>query len=124
MIIQNNINKGNGSGDDEVIEIDLDRLNADDEADILCVLINIYSNGYSFNNIRNCFARLFDDRNKELCRFNLTESYSTEAMIMCHVEKRKNGCWGMITDGVGSVGHTAEHCVLIEKVEDKLAIPK
>eukprot|EP01084_Bolivina_argentea_P298225 513896_1 len=100
-----------GSGDDEVIEIDLDRLNADDEADILCVVINIFTSGYSFNNIRNCFARLFDDRNKELCRFNLTESYNTEAMIMCHFEKRKNGCWGMITDGVGCVGHTAERCV-------------
>ena len=91
--------------------INLDRLDDNKEADVLCVVINIYSGESSFRDVKNCFARLVDDRNKELCRFNLSSEYNTQAMIMCHVEKRKNGCWGMITDGIGCSGNMASDSV-------------
>ena len=102
---------GDGEGDDETIQINLDRMDNDNEADVCAVVVNIYSGSASFSSIRNCFARLVDDRNKELCRFNLTDEYDTQAMIMCHIEKRKNGCWAMITDGVGCSGSRASSSV-------------
>jgi len=102
---------GKGEGDDETIRINLEKLEENKEADVLCVVINIFSGQSSFKSVKNCFARLVDDRKKELCRFNLTQQYDTQAMIMCHVEKRKNGCWAMITDGVGCQGNTARDSV-------------
>eukprot|EP01083_Nonionella_stella_P000240 742_1 len=110
---------GDGAGDDEVIAINLDKLNANEAADVLCLVINIYSGESSFRNIRNCFARLVDEKNKELCRFNLTETCNTQAMIMCHVEKRSNGCWAMCPDGIGCSGTMAKH-----SVEDAIKILK
>ena len=101
---------GAGSGDDETITIDLSHWSHvnGSSTPILCVVINIYSGSSSFKSIRNCFARLLDDKNKELCRFNLTEQHDTQAMIMCHIERRVTGCWGMSADGVGCSGKRAE----------------
>ena len=99
---------GKGDGDDETITIKLNEMDDDKEADVLFVMINIYTCCVSFSNIKNCFARLIDDRGKELCKFNLTKGCNSQGMIMCHIEKRKNGCWGMTTDGVGCGGKTAD----------------
>merc|ERR1719361_1960968 len=96
--------------DQETIKINLrhwDQPNSNGTVPVLCVVINIYSGSASFKNIRNCFARLIDDNNRELCRFNLTEEQDTEAMIMCHIEKRVTGLWGMSADGVGCSGRVA-----------------
>ena len=101
---------GGGSGDDETITIHLDHWHQgiwSQKVPVLCVVINIYSGTNNFKSIRNCFARLIDDKNKELCRFNLTEQHNTQAMIMCHIEKRASGLWGMSADGVGCSGQVA-----------------
>merc|ERR1712154_100252 len=102
---------GDGDGDDEVITINLNNMDTNKDADVCCVVINIYSGSASFSQIQNCFCRLIDDKDNELCRFNLTDEYNTQAMIMCHVEKRRNGLWGLITDGQGCSGQTAKHSV-------------
>jgi len=101
---------GEGDGDDETILIDLHRLSKDVDADVLCVVINIWKGADSFKEIENCFARLLDN-DRELCRFNLSAGYESKGMIMCRLSKRSNGCWAMITDGVGCVGHKAEESV-------------
>ena len=85
------------------------------EADVLCVVINIFSDNISFKSIRNCFCRLVDDRNHELCRFNLTDDYDTEAMTMCHVEKRMTGCLAMITDIATKSVHDAMRILCRDK---------
>eukprot|EP01083_Nonionella_stella_P026701 73563_1 len=102
---------GAGEGDDEVIKINLDKLDANEEADVLCAVINVYSDGCSFRNVTNCFVRLMADTNQELCRFNLSGGYNTPAMVMCHLNKRENGCWALVTDGIGCGGNTAKKSV-------------
>ena len=98
---------GAGQGDDEKIDMDLAVLDIVDKADVLAVVINIYSGATSFAEISNCFARLVDEQDKELCRFTLSAEYDTRAMVMCHVEKKRNGCWALVTHGVGCGGKTA-----------------
>ena len=100
---------GSGSGDDETITINLNHWNNDDESNdpVLCAMINIYSGADNFKGISNCTARVLDDNDQELCRFNLTEEYDTRAVIMCHIERRESGLWSVSADGVGCSGSTA-----------------
>lgn len=98
---------GAGKGDDERIDMDLAVLDVVDKTDVLAVVINIYAGATSFADIRNCFARLVDEEDSELCRFTLSEEYDSQAMVMCHVEKKTNGCWAMVTHGEGCTGTTA-----------------
>ena len=68
---------GAGEGDDEQIVIDLAHVPA--EYDKIVIVVNIYhalKRHQHFGMIRNAFIRLVDDRTqKEICRYNLTDSY-------------------------------------------------
>jgi len=47
---------GEGSGDDERIRIDLDKVNSKTEE--IFVVVNIYSNGVTFRKVSNAYVRL------------------------------------------------------------------
>ena len=63
---------GEGDGDDEIISIDLNKLNK--KVHYIWPVINIYSSGKSFNNVKGAFCRIYDAAsNVEFCRFDLSQ---------------------------------------------------
>lgn len=68
---------GAGSGDDEQITVDLEKL--DSNVGKIVFVVNIFnanSKGQHFGMIKNAFIRLEDsDNHTELCRFDLSENY-------------------------------------------------
>ena len=102
---------GKGAGDDEVIDMWLNKMKSD-KIDILCIIININSGANSFKGVSNCFARLVDDKGKELCKFPLSgDSYNTRGVIMCTICKQNNGCWKLKSAGIGVGGTRAKQSV-------------
>ena len=76
---------GEGDGDDEVIEMDLDRI--PERVTRLAVIINIYS-AYSrrqkFSQVNNCYVHVVDSKSgKELVRYNISDDskYNDETGI-------------------------------------------
>lgn len=95
---------GAGEGDDEQIVVDLASVPA--EYDRIVIVVNIYQavkRNQHFGMIKNAFIRLVDDRNnKEICRYNLTESYpGMTAMIFGEIY-RHGGEWKFSAIGQGT----------------------
>ena len=95
---------GSGEGDDEQIIVDLARIPA--QYDRIVLVVNIYQamqRKQHFGLIENAFIRLVDGKtNKEMCKYNLTESYpGMTAMIFGEVY-RHNGEWKFSAIGQGT----------------------
>lgn len=77
---------GEGEGDDEVISVNINKLNSI-VTHLWCV-ITIYSDGYSFKDIEGCFCRLVIN-NKEFCRYELSNNKDgvSRGCIMCNLSK-------------------------------------
>ena len=95
---------GAGEGDDEQIVVDLDKIPP--QYDRIVVIVNIYhalQKNQHFGMIQNAFIRLVDARNnKEICRYNLTESYpGITAMVFGEIY-RHNGEWKFNAIGQGT----------------------
>lgn len=101
---------GAGDGDDESIAINLEGVPA--QVQHLIFTINSYS-GESFAEIDNAFARLVDadNRDEELCRYELTGTGNHTAMLMAKVSRDGNG-WAFTAlgnPGHGRVAQELEH---------------
>ena len=95
---------GDGDGDDEVINVDLSRVPAN--IDSLVFTINSFR-GQTFNEVKNCFARLVDSTSRqELCIFKLSEKGSNTGVVMCRIY-RYNGQWKISAMGLPANGQTA-----------------
>ena len=95
---------GAGDGDDEQIIVDLARIPA--QYDRIVLVVNIYQalqRKQHFGLIENAFIRLVDGKNnREICKYNLTESYpGMTAMIFGEVY-RHNGEWKFNAIGQGT----------------------
>lgn len=94
---------GHGDGDDERIHVDLSRIPSNVKA--LVFTINSFR-GQTFDQVKNCFARLFDaDTNQEFCNYKLAEQGNHTAKIMAKVY-RHNGTWKFAAIGAPSNGRT------------------
>lgn len=94
---------GDGDGDDEVIHVDLSRL--DPAATHLVFTVNSFR-GQTFNEVDNAVARLVDDTNNvEIAKFTLREQGSHTGVIMAAFSKGADG-WTMSTLGVPANGRT------------------
>jgi tellurium resistance protein TerZ len=84
---------GEGEGDDEVINIDLNRVDARTRKIIIAV--NIYRANLSFSQVQNAFVRLVDkSNNSEFSRYNLSQITGTAyTMYMADIVKDDNGRW-------------------------------
>ncbi|MFG5382319.1 TerD family protein [Yoonia sp. R2-816] len=99
---------GEGDGDDEVIKIDLDRL--DSNVETLVFFVNSYR-GQTFNEVDNAFCRIMDDdTQKELCRFTLTDQGAHTGVVMA-VLSRSGGDWQLKAVGAPGVGRKADELV-------------
>jgi tellurium resistance protein TerD len=97
---------GAGEGDDEVINVALDKIPADVEK--LAFVITIHeaeTRKQNFGMVSKAFARIVNDAGgTELARFDLTEDMSTEtAMIVGEVYRHANE-WKFRAVGQGSAG--------------------
>ena len=96
--------QGHGTGDDEVIDINLAGVNPQVQKIVFVVTINeALENGLNFSMVQNAYVRVMDKSNgNELMRFNLTDYYQTvTAMVVGEVYKH-NGAWkfNAVGDGV------------------------
>jgi len=103
VVHQGDNRTGEGEGDDEVINVDLEKVPADVEKIAITVTIHeSQARGQNFGQVANAFARVVNDvSNNEVVRYDLTEDYSTEdAMIFAELY-RHNGEWKFRAVGQG-----------------------
>ncbi len=110
-----NLTGGEGEGDEEVIKIDLMRLDSEaSNVEKIAIAVTIHdaeNRGQNFGQVNNAFIRVVNDEtNQEIVRFDLTEDYSMEtAMIFGEIYKKK-GEWGFVAVGQGYSGGLATVC--------------
>eukprot|EP01080_Neovahlkampfia_damariscottae_P002155 gene2155-2020_t len=97
---------GDGSGDDETIHVNLSKLNKAYTRVIF--VVTIYSKGFSFQNVKGAYIRLIDQaKKKEMCRYKLSGSYSSNGMIMSSIFRNPNSNqWKFKAIGESAQGHT------------------
>lgn len=99
---------GDGDGDDEVIKINLEKL--DSKIETLVLFVNSYQ-GHTFDEVDNAFCRVLDDdTQKELCRFTLTDKGAHTGVVMA-ILSRSGGEWKIKAIGMPGVGRTADQLV-------------
>src|SRR5680860_640642 len=103
---------GEGDGDDEVIRVDLSRL--DPRAAHLVFTVNSFR-GQTFNEVDNAVARLVDDTNqREICSYTLREQGAHTGVVMASLSKGSDG-WSMTAHGVQATGRTVDDLVGVSK---------
>lgn len=95
---------GAGDGDDEQILVDL--ANIPQQYDKIVIVVNIFQavqRNQHFGMIQNAFCRLVDgNKNIEMCRFNLTESYSNATAMIFGEIYRHGDEWKFNAIGQGT----------------------
>ncbi|MGM9530563.1 TerD family protein [Intestinibacter sp.] len=95
---------GEGEGDDEVILVDLDRI--DPNVDKLLFVVNIYDcvrRGQDFGMIQNAYIRMTDAKNNsEIARYNLSDDYRGKTGLLVGLIYRYNGTWKFNAIGEGT----------------------
>merc|ERR1711957_878496 len=96
---------GEGKGDDEVITMDLQALAA--EVEQIVFVINIYTKGKTFSQVANPYRRLFSRSGDEMCRYQLQEAGSEEALVIARLFREPGACrWGFQAIGQPCKGRT------------------
>lgn len=97
---------GAGDGDDEVIDVEFDKLPA--ECNEVIVGINIFNAGTNnFGMVRNAFARIYDaaDSSKtSIIKYDLSEDYGTSNAVIFGKLYKHNGEWKFQALGTGATG--------------------
>lgn len=94
---------GAGTGDDEVITINTDRVNPNVQKIIFVVTINeALERGLNFSMIQDAYVRVVGQNGVEIAKFQLTEYYNNVTSMMVGELYRHNGNWkfNAIGDGV------------------------
>ena len=97
---------GAGAGDDETINIELDKIDSNIAKIVFVVTIHeAMAKRQTFGMINNSYVRLVDlDQNgKELCRFNLKENGSTVTSVIFSELYKQNGEWQFKAIGEGKI---------------------
>ena len=104
---------GDGAGDDEVILMDLDRI--DKQVESLVVTVTVFSESSSFSDVHHAYIRLVACKNHhELARFKLDESVKASGLIFLKIARSvESGMWnvepiGQEVDGPRSVAAAAQ----------------
>lgn len=97
---------GEGEGDDEVINVDLQSVPSNVAQ--LVFTVNSFT-GQDFSQIENAFCRLVDEATgQEIARYDLTGAGQHNAQIMAKVS-RDGGGWTMTAIGATATGRTFQH---------------
>lgn len=100
---------GAGEGDDEQIEIYLDKVPANiEKIDFTVTIHEAESRKQNFGQVENAFIRVVDASNdKELIRYDLGEDFSIETAVVVAELYRHNGEWKFNAIGSGFSGGLA-----------------
>jgi tellurium resistance protein TerD len=106
---------GGGEGDDEVIKVDLHKLESDApdvvKMAVVCTIYESERRNQNFGQVSNAFIRIVnDDNNQEIVRFDLTEDYSMETAMVFGELYKKDGEWRFSAVGQGYSGGLAAAC--------------
>ncbi len=97
---------GEGEGDDEVINVDLQGV----PANVVQLVFTVNSfTGQDFSQIANAFCRLVDEgTGEEIARYDLSGAGQHNAQIMAKVARDGQG-WSMTAIGATATGRTFQH---------------
>ena len=94
---------GEGDGDDEVIDIDLSKV--DQKYQTIAITVTIHEateRKQNFGQVSNAFIRIVNAADgKELAKYELDEDYSSETAILFGTLYRKDGEWRFKAEGSG-----------------------
>jgi tellurium resistance protein TerD len=96
---------GDGDGDDEQINVDLSKIDAN--ASEICVVVTIHdaeNRKQNFGQVRNSFVRIFDGNNTEILKYELEEDFSVETAVEFGRIYKKNNEWKFEAVGMGMKG--------------------
>lgn len=96
---------GDGDGDDEQINVDLSKIDAN--ATEICVVVTIHdaeNRKQNFGQVRNSFVRIFDGSNTEILKYELEEDFSIETAVEFGRIYKKNNEWKFEAVGMGMKG--------------------
>ncbi|MGP4027809.1 TerD family protein [Actinomadura sp. 3N407] len=97
---------GEGEGDDEVINVDLQGVPSN--VTQLVFTVNSFT-GQDFSQIENAFCRLVDESTgQEIARYDLSGTGQHNAQIMAKVSRDGDG-WSMTAIGATATGRTFQH---------------
>ncbi|AIZ45890.1 chemical-damaging agent resistance protein C [Deinococcus radiopugnans] len=109
-VVHNGDNRtGAGEGDDETIDIDLNKVPADiDKVAIAVTIDEADTRGQSFGQVGGAFIRVINkDNGSEIARYDLSEDYSTETAVIFGEIYRNAGEWKFRAVGQGYAGGLA-----------------
>ncbi|WP_204104561.1 MULTISPECIES: TerD family protein [Spirulina sp. CCY15215] len=94
---------GAGEGDDETIEVNLDKIDSSiQELIFVATIHDAEERRQNFGQVRNAFIRIADAKTeKEITRYDLDEDFSTEAALEFGRLYRKDGTWRFQAVGQG-----------------------
>lgn len=97
---------GEGEGDDEVILIQLDKL--DPRTHRLVIAVNIYQCRLTFNEIENAFVRVLDKKTGDLIvRYDLSYEFGKNySMLVGEILKSSDGAWDFKAVGIPTTDRT------------------
>ena len=103
---------GSGDGDDEIIHVNLDRVNPQVQKIVFIVTIDsALEHGYNFQNVRNAYMRVLNKKNNaEILRFNLSDYYANVTQMVVGELYRHNGVWKVNPVGDGVAADLAGLC--------------
>lgn len=103
---------GAGDGDDEVLEIYLDKVPENIKRIIICVTIDdAIAKKQNFGQVSEAFIRIVNlDNDIEIVRFDLSEDYSTETAMIFGEIYRHNDEWKFKAVGQGFAGGLEAMC--------------
>ncbi|MDR2339849.1 MAG: TerD family protein [Deltaproteobacteria bacterium] len=103
---------GEGEGDDESIQIHLQKIAPEITSIAITVTIHDYeARNQNFGQVNNAFIRIVNvDNGKEIARFDLTEDMSTETGMIFGEVFRKGSDWQFKAVGQGYEGGLAALC--------------
>ncbi len=96
---------GDGDGDDEQINVDLSKIDAN--AAEICVVVTIHdaeNRKQNFGQVRNSFVRIFDSSNTEILKYELEEDFSVETAVEFGRIYKKGTEWKFEAVGMGMKG--------------------
>ena len=97
---------GNSDGDDEILSVDLRRV--DPKVEQIIFTVSIYEAAQrrqNFGQVRNSFIRLCDATNgQEVCKYELDEDFSVETAVEFARLYKRNGQWRFEALGIANDG--------------------
>lgn len=111
VVHQGDNRTGEGAGDDEVIEINLAQVPASIQKIVFTITIyEAEERRQNFGMVANSYARIMDNNNQELIRYDLGEDFSIETAIVVGELYRHNGEWKFNAIGSGFQNGLAALC--------------